>query len=890
MDQFTSPQVNPGTEAEPANKFIICLFGASEHPVFICSLANDRDDSSEPTERHVATRDTDEVTAFISKWDRPKRGAFFCVSTIRSGMNRNKENVAEICVLHSDIDFKDVVDDADTILRRLGQLPLPPSAIVNSGHGLHVYWRLKEALVINIVDGVETIERVEAALKLLADLCGGDMRVTEVARLMRLPQTHNSKNGEWLPVEVIEQHDSRAYELDDLEEVLATVSPIVLRKVRPQQQADSESNSYLQIAERFGFKPPIDVEERLAAMTYMGGETASIHGTQLAVTASLLNAGRDVDEVVGLVLEATRAAAGDYAKHWNWRREERAVRGMCETWVKKHPPNVQPQTAQSATATVHDLGEARAKKKEKTAEPKPKSQAVIDRENLHILVGQSVLEMLNRTGCPVLVVVDQLWRYDKAAGLWSEAARSALDVDIERCICALPGKTSNMKLVSEVRAWFWRRPEIHRDTMTWDDHGKIAIRGGLIDPKTLAFELAKPEHHVTAYVDCPYRPGAECPVWLEMLDTTFADKTEEERVATIGLMQEWLGMSLIEDKSKALSRALIFHGASNTGKTDLIKTMSGLLTDRPISTPLGALDGTHGLMEFKRKAPWVLHEAFNGGKWHFSDIVKSILSGDPVQINVKNAAIVTKRIRQPVLWATNFPPAFKEATKAIVNRLTVIETAVVFDPENPVGVALQAKQQGFSEPSEMILASERPGLLNWALAGLQRALARGWFVLTADMKATLETIRRDSNLVAAFLEECVDYGPGYMISTSDFCAAFAAHWAENKGEDRNVPSNDSIGRALVALADPCIGLDREVLRDERRHYYAGIHLNEAGLEYWAAAVGDGLVRGKTARTSRHLTDLERLIPAAWDSLPVVRKMRKHQKNPPPAKPKTETKF
>jgi phage/plasmid-associated DNA primase len=172
-----------------------------------------------------------------------------------------------------------------------------------------------------------------------------------------------------------------------------------------------------------------------------------------------------------------------------------------------------------------------------------------------------------------------------------------------------------------------------------------------------------------------------------MLGSTFADKSEQERVETIALIQEMLGMALIEEKSKALSRALIFHGGSNTGKTDLIKTISGLLTDRPIATPIGAFSGTHGLMEFTRKAPWVLHEAFNGAIWHFSDTVKSILSGDPVSINVKNSAIVTQRIRQPIFWGTNYPPQFKESTKAIVNRMVVISTGVVFDPKKPLGVA-----------------------------------------------------------------------------------------------------------------------------------------------------------------------------------------------------------
>jgi phage/plasmid-associated DNA primase len=242
--------------------------------------------------------------------------------------------------------------------------------------------------------------------------------------------------------------------------------------------------------------------------------------------------------------------------------------------------------------------------------------------------------------------------------------------------------------------------------------------------RAAGFTPASPAHHVTARITSAYDAASTCPTWLAMLESTFADRSEDERAAVIGLLQEWLGMALVEEKSKALSRALIFHGPSNTGKTDLIKTMSGLLTDNPIATPIGALDGTHGLMEFQRKAPWVLHEAFNGAKWHFSDIVKSILSGDPVQINIKNGPVVTKRIRQPIFWGTNYPPQFKEATRAIINRMVVVSTAVVFDPKTPTGVAITARQAGFSEPSDFILANEKPGLLNWAAAGAGARLVR----------------------------------------------------------------------------------------------------------------------------------------------------------------------
>ncbi len=186
-----------------------------------------------------------------------------------------------------------------------------------SGGGLHGYWLFKEAFATQ--DG---IERLENAMRQLADLVGGDLQVCEVSRVLRLPGSHNTKDGAWTEVEVMSLYPERRYELDDLEEWLAETSPIILRKQRPLYQSLGESDvwqDYVKMQER---KPPVDVEKRLSAMGYMAGGDSSIHGTQLSVTASLLNSGTPIDEVVELVLKATQVAAGDYGKHWNWKREE----------------------------------------------------------------------------------------------------------------------------------------------------------------------------------------------------------------------------------------------------------------------------------------------------------------------------------------------------------------------------------------------------------------------------------------------------------------------------------------------------------------------------------------------------------------------------------------
>jgi hypothetical protein len=70
--------------------------------------------------------------------------------------------------------------------------------------------------------------------------------------------------------------------------------------------AVGESDFFADYAKRYGIKPPINVEQRLRAMMYMAGGDNSIHVTQLAVTASLLNAGAPIDVNERVLIDVAR--------------------------------------------------------------------------------------------------------------------------------------------------------------------------------------------------------------------------------------------------------------------------------------------------------------------------------------------------------------------------------------------------------------------------------------------------------------------------------------------------------------------------------------------------------------------------------------------------------
>ncbi|MCK1710988.1 MULTISPECIES: RepB family DNA primase [unclassified Bradyrhizobium] len=270
--------------------FLKALFANTTGPVYTCSFSNERGAGAE---RHVVSRHPGHVNSFMEKWDKAGRGMFFCISTQKENTeHRRKENCKETNAGHVDIDFKGFdglgADPRGEVLKQLKRLKYRPSAIVFSGNGIHVYYFFKEP-----VDTQDNRDRLEAFYRQLADVMAGDLAVCEVSRVVRLPGSHNSKDGASTPVEIIELHPDRRYDLEELEDWLSEQSPVMLRKGREMGRtvAETHFDFFAEYAKMQGIKPPIDVEARLNAMIYMGGGENSIHQTQIECAASMLSRG-----------------------------------------------------------------------------------------------------------------------------------------------------------------------------------------------------------------------------------------------------------------------------------------------------------------------------------------------------------------------------------------------------------------------------------------------------------------------------------------------------------------------------------------------------------------------------------------------------------------------
>jgi hypothetical protein len=112
----------------------------------------------------------------------------------------------------------------------LSQLPWKPSTIVNTGNGLHAYWKLRSFWRFRSdADRAKAAELSRALQRHINALAmsqhGWKLDATsDLARLLRAPGTFNHKNGVRLPVEIFQTSDER-YEPADFEGLLVSSPP-----------------------------------------------------------------------------------------------------------------------------------------------------------------------------------------------------------------------------------------------------------------------------------------------------------------------------------------------------------------------------------------------------------------------------------------------------------------------------------------------------------------------------------------------------------------------------------------------------------------------------------------------------------------------------------------
>jgi P4 family phage/plasmid primase-like protien len=845
------------SDAQIAANFLQKLFGSpySGGGIYVCSLPNEDAREREPGLKEIVTRKPDEIKGHLARWDRADRAYYFCISTIRPGAEpppgaksvRCKANVFEVVAYWADIDLKDVPLGLDAVLARILALPIPPSLWVFSGNGLHCYWLLSEAILIT----PETIGEIEADLRLLADLVGGDLSCAEAARLMRLPGSHNTKRGEFKAVTFA--GEGRRYHVEDIREMLVSKSPVVPRRAAP-ERAVAASNHWTELAAQYGRKSPIDVDALLAAVTYQGPGDSAVHRTELLCTASLIGQGWAIDEASSYVLAGIQAGLGAVAANWNWEREERAIVGMCRSAKAKFGERVERVEKKAAPLRLVSSGDGASGE----AKPKKKPRGDTSSEALPVIVVEGVLKVLRERGMEIMLAEGELWLYRD--GIWS-ASQSADEQMLRTLIqdgCAFFDRQHDTRVANAAWKLLHEHSGLYRADVPWLSPPSVACQNGILDILSGEFRPFRPDAYVRLKGGVSYEPGAGCPQFLAFLESLFSDQPESA-VGLIALVQEWFGAGLcVGMLYREERKALILIGPSRSGKTELADIFRRLIGGRVAGTAVTEISERFGLASFLGASAWVRDDAINEGDHLDPQRFKTIVTGEGVTVEVKTKPAVSDvHLDLPVLLTTNSLPRAKDASDAIFNRSLILTMTNVVSEEDARDIRTACGVPRGMKLAQWIVDQEGPGILNWAIEGQRRLFERGYYNAPAVVSEANQRFKDDNNPVSEFARSAVVRSDYTKVARHDLLCAFHGWQLEMEGEAARA--------AGARWFFPKLRTAVSGLSDNQEHggarYLTGLKLTEEGLAYWERHRGGTQLKGGS---TGYATSAER-VNASWNS-------------------------
>jgi putative DNA primase/helicase len=202
------------------------------------------------------------------------------------------------------------------------------------------------------------------------------------------------------------------------------------------------------------------------------------------------------------------------------------------------------------------------------------------------------------------------------------------------------------------------------------------------------------------------------------------------------LVQQYCGYSLVGDTRH--QTAQVWCGFGSNGKSILLKIMQEL-HQKTAAIRLDKME-QFGLASITDASLAVSAETPKRGI--NEQMLKACITSDPVVLESKGKNEFTYRPTAKWIIACNRFPRIQDETDGVFRRLQIINWKVQFDSHNRI-----------DRLDEIIINNELHHVVNWCLAGLQRLLKQGKFILPASVLANTQQEKESSNTVLTFTQD-----------------------------------------------------------------------------------------------------------------------------------------
>jgi P4 family phage/plasmid primase-like protien len=276
----------------------------------------------------------------------------------------------------------------------------------------------------------------------------------------------------------------------------------------------------------------------------------------------------------------------------------------------------------------------------------------------------------------------------------------------------------------------------------------------------------RPESHQRHCLDVAYDPSARCPEYGRALRGIFGAAKKPE-----ALVRHWHELvGYIIQPRRHLPIIPILFGRGDNGKTKLTHTVMQLLGPALVHAQrvedleksrfaMGSLCGKFLFVDDDVRAGARLPDG----------ILKTISEAKQVTGELKFGPVFNFTVRAvPVLLCNNIA-SLADLSHGMLRRLMVIPFDRIF-----------TEMDKDPELFDRILANELPGVLNRALDGYRRLVARGAFKLPSAVKTATTRWLQHANPLPAFIEACCVKQPEAECRLAEFYAAYA-EWTRRMG-------------------------------------------------------------------------------------------------------------
>jgi putative DNA primase/helicase len=310
-----------------------------------------------------------------------------------------------------------------------------------------------------------------------------------------------------------------------------------------------------------------------------------------------------------------------------------------------------------------------------------------------------------------------------------------------------------------------------------------------------------PQYFTLTKLPYEYDSDVECPEWLSFLNDVMQGREDY-----IFLLQQWCGYLFRPDLRE--QKFLLCTGEGANGKGTFCEIIQALVGESNCSqVGLSRFNNPFALFETLGKVINVTNESSHIIEDEAENVLKSIVAGDRFTFERKFKDAVSAKPTAKIMIATNSLPRFNDRTIATWRRLLLVP----FDKT----ITEDAQNKYLAE----MLKKELPGILNWALEGLQKLNDAGGFTIPDSHADYIEQYRRSSDPCRAFLLEGYIYSPnGEGVACNEvyqqyksFCEVNGFHFV----------SNSTFGQAVRRIFPETDKL-RTGQRGQRENIYQGL--------------------------------------------------------------------